>query len=92
MFNTRKTLFIQQKKTFILLYYLAELQTICQIYWKRVVGLEGDKYDLERGCEIKKMEVKPNNKKSHSQTKQTHTRTRTFCIQLKHTHKPRQIS
>lgn len=38
--------------------YLAELQTICQIYWKRIVGLEGDKYDLERGVEIKKMEVK----------------------------------
>lgn len=37
--------------------YLAELQTICQIYWKRIVGLEGDKYDLERGVEIKKMEV-----------------------------------
>lgn len=38
--------------------YLAELQTICQMYWKRIVGLEGDKYDLERGCEIKKLEVK----------------------------------
>lgn len=38
--------------------YLAELQTICREYWNRICGLEGDKYDLERGSALKKMEVK----------------------------------
>lgn len=43
----------------IMLYiYLAALQTICQIYWKRICGLEGDKYDLERASLLKKLEVK----------------------------------
>lgn len=37
---------------------LAELQTICHEYWKRICGLEGDKYDLERASALKKMEVK----------------------------------
>ncbi|KAF9412634.1 hypothetical protein HW555_008903 [Spodoptera exigua] len=36
---------------------LAELQTICQMYWHRIYNLEGDKYELERAIEIKKMEV-----------------------------------
>ncbi|XP_045534064.1 troponin I isoform X4 [Papilio machaon] len=35
----------------------AELQTICQMYWQRIYELEGDKYELERGSEIKKMEI-----------------------------------
>ncbi|KPJ00983.1 Troponin I [Papilio xuthus] len=34
----------------------SELQTICQMYWQRIYELEGDKYELERGSEIKKME------------------------------------
>ena len=38
--------------------YLAELQTVCHEYWKRLCGLEGDKYDLERASALKKMEVK----------------------------------
>lgn len=38
--------------------YLAELQTVCHEYWKRICGLEGDKYDLERASALKKMEVK----------------------------------
>ncbi|XP_073967144.1 troponin I-like isoform X4 [Choristoneura fumiferana] len=36
----------------------AELQTICQMYWHRIYNLEGDKYELERAIEIRKMEVK----------------------------------
>lgn len=27
------------------------------MYWQRIYELEGDKYELERGSEIKKMEV-----------------------------------
>lgn len=38
--------------------YLAALQTICQAYWNRIVSLEGDKFDLEQGCEFKKLKVK----------------------------------
>lgn len=38
--------------------YLAELQTVCHEYWKRICGLEGDKFDLERASTLKKMEVK----------------------------------
>lgn len=59
--NFNKPQSINQSINVIYVYvyvYLAELQTICQIYWKRIGGLEGDKYDLERGVEIKKMEVK----------------------------------
>lgn len=36
---------------------VAELQTICTEYWKRINGLEGDKYDLERIEILKKLEV-----------------------------------
>uniref|UniRef100_A0A2H1VZJ2 SFRICE_020519 n=1 Tax=Spodoptera frugiperda TaxID=7108 RepID=A0A2H1VZJ2_SPOFR len=36
---------------------LAELQTICQMYWHRIYNLEGDKYELERAIEIRKMEI-----------------------------------
>lgn len=36
---------------------LAELQTICQMYWHRIYNLEGDKYELERAIGIRKMEV-----------------------------------
>lgn len=39
-------------------YPIAELQTICREYWNRMVGLEGDKYDLERGEKLKQFEVK----------------------------------
>ncbi|XP_022829020.1 troponin I isoform X4 [Spodoptera litura] len=35
----------------------AELQTICQMYWHRIYNLEGDKYELERAIEIRKMEI-----------------------------------
>uniref|UniRef100_A0A1Q3G4S6 Troponin I n=1 Tax=Culex tarsalis TaxID=7177 RepID=A0A1Q3G4S6_CULTA len=35
----------------------AELQTICREYWNRMVGLEGDKYDLERGEKLKQFEI-----------------------------------
>ncbi|XP_032511866.1 troponin I isoform X12 [Danaus plexippus] len=35
----------------------AELQTICQMYWHRIYNLEGDKFELERAIEIKKMEI-----------------------------------
>ncbi|XP_055296692.1 troponin I isoform X7 [Sitodiplosis mosellana] len=35
----------------------AELQTVCHEYWKRICGLEGDKYDLERSSALKKMEI-----------------------------------
>lgn len=49
--------------------HLAELQAIRQIYWIRLVKLESDKYDLERGCKIKKMEVKRLN----------HTNTQTYA-------------
>lgn len=40
-----------------LCFSLAELQTICQMYWHRIYNLEGDKYELERAIEIRKMEV-----------------------------------
>lgn len=36
---------------------LAELQTICQMYWHRIYNLEGDKWELERALQIRKMEV-----------------------------------
>lgn len=39
-------------------YSIAELQTICREFWNRMIGLEGDKYDLERGEKLKKFEVK----------------------------------
>ncbi|XP_034825028.1 troponin I isoform X15 [Maniola hyperantus] len=35
----------------------AELQTICQMYWHRIYNLEGDKYELERAIQIRKMEI-----------------------------------
>ncbi|XP_052758732.1 troponin I isoform X18 [Galleria mellonella] len=35
----------------------AELQTICQMYWHRLYNLEGDKYELERAIQIRKMEI-----------------------------------
>ncbi|XP_055615645.1 troponin I isoform X3 [Toxorhynchites rutilus septentrionalis] len=35
----------------------AELQTICREYYNRVIGLEGDKYDLERMEKIKQCEI-----------------------------------
>ncbi|KAL0839799.1 hypothetical protein ABMA28_016428 [Loxostege sticticalis] len=35
----------------------AELQTICQMYWHRMYNLEGDKYELERAIQIRKMEI-----------------------------------
>ncbi|XP_058063989.1 troponin I isoform X3 [Anopheles bellator] len=35
----------------------AELQTICKEYWKRVFGLEGDKFDLERMEKLKQFEI-----------------------------------
>uniref|UniRef100_A0A8D8HCT7 Troponin I n=1 Tax=Culex pipiens TaxID=7175 RepID=A0A8D8HCT7_CULPI len=38
-------------------YPIAELQTICREYWNRMVGLEGDKYDLERGEKLKQFEI-----------------------------------
>lgn len=37
----------------------AELQTICQVYNKKILELEGDKFDLERGEKIKMFEVTP---------------------------------
>lgn len=41
----------------------AELQTICQVYNKKILELEGDKFDLERGEKIKMFEVTPARKK-----------------------------
>ncbi|XP_023949196.1 troponin I isoform X16 [Bicyclus anynana] len=35
----------------------AELQTICQMYWHRIYNLEGDKWELERALQIRKMEI-----------------------------------
>ncbi|XP_038213398.1 troponin I isoform X2 [Zerene cesonia] len=35
----------------------AELQTICQMYWHRIYNLEGDKWEVERAIEIRKMEI-----------------------------------
>ncbi|XP_053682345.1 troponin I isoform X2 [Sabethes cyaneus] len=35
----------------------AELQTLCREYWKRITGLEGDKYDLERTEKLKQFEI-----------------------------------
>lgn len=60
--------------------YLAELQTICKQYWERIFNLEGDKFDLERGSALKKMEVKRLSEKTQSHTnntKQKFTKTRT---------------
>lgn len=37
--------------------YVAELQTICIEYHKRISKLENDKYDLELGEAFKKQEV-----------------------------------
>lgn len=67
--------------------YLAELQTICQSYWKRIVTLEGDKYDLERGCVLKKLEVKrlKNVNKNHSTKTTTTTKAKTKSVPTKMT-------
>ncbi|XP_065083891.1 troponin I isoform X2 [Ochlerotatus camptorhynchus] len=35
----------------------AELQTIVRVYWNRIFGLEGDKYDLERMEKLKQFEI-----------------------------------
>ncbi|XP_047517412.1 troponin I isoform X7 [Pieris napi] len=35
----------------------AELQTICQMYWHRIFNLEGDKWELERALQVRKMEI-----------------------------------
>ncbi|VVC91745.1 unnamed protein product [Leptidea sinapis] len=35
----------------------AELQTICQIYWQRISNLEGDKWELERALQLRKLEI-----------------------------------
>ncbi|XP_077287483.1 troponin wings up A isoform X6 [Arctopsyche grandis] len=35
----------------------AELQTICASYWHRLYSLEGDKFDLERGRNLKQLEI-----------------------------------
>lgn len=48
----------QISKTIPYYEHLAELQTVCHEYWKRICGLEGDKFDLERASALKKMEVK----------------------------------
>lgn len=37
--------------------YLAELQTICTEYWKKICRLEEDKYDLELVEKFKQHEV-----------------------------------
>lgn len=46
----------------------AELQTLCQTFWKRIYNLEGDKFDLERIERLKKMEVTFNQLDLHSHT------------------------
>jgi hypothetical protein len=37
--------------------YLAELQTVCTEYWKRISNLESDKWDLELVEKLKHYEV-----------------------------------
>lgn len=37
--------------------YIAELQTICTQFHQRICELESDKFDLERGSNLKKLEV-----------------------------------
>ncbi len=39
------------------MYNIAELQTVCQTYWKRIYNLEGDKFDLEYQGRLKQYEV-----------------------------------
>ncbi|KAJ8870993.1 hypothetical protein PR048_027296 [Dryococelus australis] len=41
---------------------VTELQTICMVYWNKIAGLEGDKFDLEHTSKIKAMEVKNDGK------------------------------
>lgn len=68
---------------------LAELQTIRQVYWSRIVNLESVAYDLERRCEIVKMEVTRLNTHTNTQIHRwTRTNTCIIWMHLKklHTH------
>ncbi|CAG4941466.1 unnamed protein product [Colias eurytheme] len=45
------------KLTYLLSLNFSELQTICQMYWHRIYNLEGDKWEVERAIQIRKMEI-----------------------------------
>ena len=53
-----------QKKSYgfttqpIIIYHAGALMAICKEYHDRVMELEGQKWDLERSCKIKLLEVK----------------------------------
>lgn len=47
-------------------FFIAELQSKCQLYWKRIAGLEADKYDCELALKIRAYEVLTNKQKNQS--------------------------